>query len=106
MKRISVVLSPWKQNRKDCDKMMKFGARTQTEKRLSQTLSSFRVGALDVGITLFLAHSLHGSIRVYSTINPFTPKSDQCQISPGASAEILHPTVWRTWLFIAYSDER
>ena len=37
-------------------------------------------------------------------VNPFTPKSDQCQISPAASAEILHPTVWRTQLFIAYSD--
>ena len=39
-------------------------------------------------------------------INPFTPKSDQCQISPAASPEILHHTVWRTRLFIAYSDER
>ena len=41
------------------------------------------------------------------TVNPFTaPKSDQCQISPAASApEILHYTVWRIWLFITYSDE-
>ena len=39
-------------------------------------------------------------------INPFTPKSDQCQISPAASPKILHHTVWRTWLFIVYSDER
>ena len=39
-------------------------------------------------------------------VYPFTPKSDQCQISPAASPEILHHTVWRTWLFIAYSDER
>ena len=31
-------------------------------------------------------------------ITPFTPKSDQCQISPAASPEILHHTVWRTWL--------
>ena len=38
--------------------------------------------------------------------NPFTPKSDQCQISPAASPEIYHHTVWRSWLFIAYSDER
>ena len=30
---------------------------------------------------------------------------DQCQISPGASPEILHQTVWRTLRFIAYSDE-
>ena len=26
--------------------------------------------------------------------------------SPAAPPEILHHTVWRTWLFIAYSDER
>ena len=32
-------------------------------------------------------------------------KSDLFQISPAASSEILHHTVWRTWLFIAYSDE-
>ena len=36
--------------------------------------------------------------------NPFTPESDQVQISPVASQVILHHTVWRTWLFIAYSD--
>ena len=40
------------------------------------------------------------------TFNPFTPKSDQFQIFPPASPEILHRTVWRTWLFMAYSDER
>ena len=39
-------------------------------------------------------------------INPFTPESDQCQNSPAASQEILHHTVWRTWPFIAYSDEK
>ena len=39
-------------------------------------------------------------------INPFTPESDQCQISPAASQEILHHTVRRTWLIMAYSDER
>ena len=33
-------------------------------------------------------------------------KSGQFQISPAASPEILHHTLWRTWLFIAYSDER
>ena len=37
-------------------------------------------------------------------INPFTPKSDQYQISPAASPEILHHIVWRTWLFIAISE--
>ena len=31
--------------------------------------------------------------------NPFTPRST-------SSAKILHHTVWRTWLFIAYSNER
>ena len=34
------------------------------------------------------------------------PESDQCQISPPAPPEILHHTVRRAWLFIAYSDER
>ena len=38
--------------------------------------------------------------------NPFTPESDQCQNSPAAPPEILHHTVRRTWLIIAYSDER
>ena len=38
--------------------------------------------------------------------NPFTLKSDQFQISPAASPEVLHHKVWRTCLFIAYSDER
>ena len=33
-------------------------------------------------------------------------ESEQFQISPAAPPEILHRTVWRTWLFIAYSDER
>ena len=32
--------------------------------------------------------------------NPLTPESDQFQISPAHSPEILHHTVWRTWLFI------
>ena len=38
--------------------------------------------------------------------DPFTPKNDQFRISPAASPVILHHTVWRTWLFVAYSDER
>ena len=42
--------------------------------------------------------------RYLLTINPFTPESDQCQNSLAASQEIWHHTVWRTWLFIAYSD--
>ena len=40
------------------------------------------------------------------SLNPFTPESDQCQIFPAASPEIVHHTVSRTWLFIAYSGER
>ena len=40
------------------------------------------------------------------TVNPYAPKTDQFQIFPAASPEILHHTVWRTWLFIAYSGER
>ena len=44
--------------------------------------------------------------QMFLAFNPFTPESDQCQISPAASPEILHHTVRRTWLFIAYSDER
>ena len=36
--------------------------------------------------------------HMFSTV---TPKSDQCQISPAVSPEILHHTVWRTWLFMA-----
>ena len=42
----------------------------------------------------------------YFSVNPFSPESDQCQNSPAASQEIWHHTVWRTWLFIAYSDEK
>ena len=38
--------------------------------------------------------------------NPFTPNSDQFQISPAASPEILHHAVWRIWLFIAQSDDK
>ena len=44
-----------------------------------------------------------GSERV-RTFNTFTPKSDQFQISPVASPVIVHHTVWRTWISIAYSD--
>ena len=44
-------------------------------------------------------------IELLQLINPFTPKSDQCQIPSAASPVILH-LVWGIWLFIAYSDER
>ena len=45
-------------------------------------------------------------LALIRSLNPFTPESDQCQISPAASQEIWHHTVRRTWLFITYSDER
>ena len=38
--------------------------------------------------------------------NLFTPKKAEPQISPAASPGILHHTVWRTWLSIAYADGR
>ena len=44
--------------------------------------------------------------EVVVRINSFASKSDQLQNSSAASPEILHHTVWRTWHFIAYSDER
>ena len=37
---------------------------------------------------------------------PFTPKSDEVQISLATSPEILHHTKWRTWLFFACSNKR
>ena len=43
---------------------------------------------------------------VWRPLNPFNLKSDQFQIFPAVSPEILHRTVWRTCFFIAYSDER
>ena len=56
----------------------------------------------------FAQANLQCGVRINTAgkFNPFTPKSDQCQISPAASPEILYITVRRTWLFIAYSDER
>ena len=55
-----------------------------------------------VHICLFLSDQASMGTQV----SPFPPKSDQFQISPAASPKILHHTVWRTWLFIAYSNER
>ena len=48
----------------------------------------------------------HWHCESLTLFNPFTPESDRCQNSPAASQEIWHHTVWRTWLFIAYSDEK
>ena len=41
-----------------------------------------------------------------TALNPFNAKSDQSQIFPAASLEILHHTARRAWLFIVYSDKR
>ena len=49
-------------------------------------------------------YNIHGNFHHVS--NTFIPKSGQCQISLAASPEILHHTVWRSWLFIAYSAEK
>ena len=56
-------------------------------------------GAYFRGVTVGYPHLHHAAV------SPFTPKSDQRQISPVASAETLQHAVW-TWLFIASSDER
>ena len=47
-------------------------------------------------------HSGFGFVQ----FNPFTPKSDRFKISPAHSSEILRHRVWRTFLFIAYSEKR
>ena len=44
--------------------------------------------------------------RGYRTAHAGFGMSDQFQISPASSPEILHHTVWRIWLFTAYSDKR
>ena len=49
---------------------------------------------------------IRGSADNLKAFKPFTPKRDQFQISPAASPVTLYHTVWRTWLYIAYSDER
>ena len=61
---------------------------------------------------LVKVHSLARNCKLVLTFqttmgrfNPFT-LSDRSQISLAASPVILYHTVWRTWLFIAYSDER
>ena len=67
-------------------------------------------------LPIFTTSLIHFSLKGWENVlfelgrserlNPFTPESDQCQNSPAASQEIWHHTVWRTWLFIAYSDEK
>ena len=58
------------------------------------------------GILGKITKMLVAKVQQSLSVNPFTPESDQCQNSPAASQEIWHHTVWRTWLFIAYSDEK
>ena len=53
-----------------------------------------------------LSRTLSYFSGVTSCFNPFTAKSDQYQISSATSPEIQQHTVWITWFFIAYSDER
>ena len=47
----------------------------------------------------------HVNLEKSVTLNPFTPKSDQSEISPAASPEILHHIV-KNLAFHAYLDER
>ena len=49
-----------------------------------------------------LVHKTHLLVKPRSFVQVI--KSDQVQISPAASPIIIHHTVWRTRLFIAYSD--
>ena len=53
---------------------------------------------IEIKTNIFSIQSGHTKLAVFiiSDINPFTPESDQCQISPAASASILHRIVWRT----------
>ena len=73
---------------------------------LSQGASSLRVGGLGRSQSPSSPVPLRELGPSRNSINPFTPKRDQLQISPAASPNISHHTVWRTWLFIRYSDER
>ena len=50
-------------------------------------------------------NTVHTAKCYWQEFNPFTPESDQRQNSPAASQEMWHHIEWRTWLFIAYSDE-
>ena len=43
--------------------------------------------------------------RCIGELNPLTPKSDQLQISPAASLEILHHPLWRTWPFTQWHTQ-
>ena len=85
------------------------------ERREKETIAVRPVLALWPMVRMSASLFSHGTITlidtqivqkyIFPTFNPFTAKSDQFQISPAASPEILHHTVWRTWLFIAYTDD-
>ena len=46
----------------------------------------------------FLLDTTNSHYLTYTfLINPFTPRTDQCQIHPTASAKLLHHTVWRVF---------
>ena len=59
------------------------------------------------GYTLW--RTLQLEIKPTAPLNPFPPKSDQCKISPAASAEVLHHTVKKNlafherWLYYQFS---
>ena len=59
-----------------------------------------------VGAAPLVQYLLYNPMASEPTYSFQAPKSDHFQIYPAVSPEILHYTVWRTWLFIAYSDER
>ena len=59
-----------------------------------------------IGRNIILNVMYVDSTHIIIVVFCFTPESDQCQNSPAASQEIWHHTVWRTWLFISYSDEK
>ena len=42
-------------------------------------------------------------VKTWDSRRGVDESADQCQISPAASSEFSHHTVWRTWLLIAYS---
>ena len=85
---------------------------TTNSRYITHTIAFWKVGRihfLSSGVKGLMQKYGHILLLVYALemfiwLNPFTPKSDQVRISPVASPVILHHTVWRTWLFIAYSD--
>ena len=105
----------WTQSRNQRDRLTTRGARWPSQRgrscgcspclRIHSGLSDWlRLMAEEENERKVYRFSLLVRVDV-SLYSRFTPKSDQFRISPAASPEIHH-TVWRTWLFIAYWDER